>query len=123
MMLTNEVAIVLKSTWLGNEHLFYFLKLIAYPWSYFPELQPTMELIERSRTPTVGLWTRYVLTALFCYGILLRMIILPVVSAFLWRGVGKEDKQNSIASLARRIIFWLLGMGILVSPQIIILWG
>lgn len=88
LLLGSDISFVWRSTLLEPEDLLPTLRLISLPWSFWPEAQATLALIEQTRdyrldpqgmaSPVVGLWWKYVLAAQLVYNLLPRTIMLFV---------------------------------------------
>ena len=88
LLLGSDISFVWRSTLLEPEDLLPTLRLISLPWSFWPEAQTSLELIEKTRdyrldpqgmgVPVVGLWWKYLLAAQLVYNLLPRTLMLFV---------------------------------------------
>ena len=88
LLLGSDISFVWRSTILEPEDLLPTLQIIGLPWSFWPEAQPSLALIEQTRdfrldsentgALQVGLWWKYILAAQLVYNLLPRSIMLLV---------------------------------------------
>ena len=88
LLLGSDITFVWRSTLLEPEDLLPVLTAIGLPWSFWPEAQASMSLIEQTRdfrldaegaSPSaVGLWWKYILATQLTYSLLPRGVMLLV---------------------------------------------
>lgn len=92
LLLGTDITFVWRSTLLEPADLLPTLQVLALPWRFWPEAQPSLALVEISRDfriglqggaqeighPAVGLWWQYILAAQICYNLLPRSVMLVV---------------------------------------------
>lgn len=88
LLLTTDITFVWRSTLLEAEQLYPSLRVLALPWAFWPEAQPSLALLEQSRdfrleaidqpAQEVGQWWRYVFAAQLAYALLPRSVMLAV---------------------------------------------
>src|SRR5690554_4070306 len=86
LLLGSDLSFVWRSTLLSADDLFPTLRALALPWAFWPEAQPSLELLRQSQdfrlsTPdfeagSLGRWWRYVLAAQCTYNLLPRAAML-----------------------------------------------
>ena len=92
-----HVPIVWSSTLLEARHFLPPLQLLAWPWSFWDDAQPNMELLRCTATflPSCSEWHwwRYVFAALLCYNLIPRcLLFLGAWGLFRWQF--KKDEQS-----------------------------
>lgn len=88
LLLGTDITFVWRSTLLAPDDLLPTLQLIALPWSFWPEAQASLALIEQTQDfrlesqgitqPAVGLWWQYILAAQLVYNLVPRTLMLLV---------------------------------------------
>lgn len=115
LLLGTDLTFVWRSTLLVPADLFPTLQVLAWPWSFWPEAQPSLALLETTRDyridelrldafridsqvaieSTVGLWWQYILAAQISYSLLPRSVMLVVARTLYVRG-----RRQTAAGLA-----------------------
>jgi hypothetical protein len=88
LLLGTDITFVWRSTLLTPDDLLPTLQVIALPWSFWPEAQASLALIEQTQDfrlesqgmaqPAVGLWWQYILAAQLFYNLVPRSLMLLV---------------------------------------------
>ena len=86
LLVGSDVSFVWRSTLLEAGDLLPALRLLALPWLFWPEAQPSLELLQRTQdfrlaepdfdAATLGSWWKYVLAAQCTYNLLPRSLML-----------------------------------------------
>jgi len=95
LLLATDISFIWRSTLLEAEQLLPALDLVALPWVFWGDAQPSLALLEQTRDfrllpadqsqNVVGLWWRYVLAAQVCYSLLPRTLLLALARYSLHR--------------------------------------
>ena len=92
LLLGSDITFVWRSTLLQAEDLLPALSVIALPWSFWPEAQASLGLLEQTQDfrlasqdasqaasqPGVGLWWQYILAAQLTYNLIPRTVMLLI---------------------------------------------
>lgn len=88
LLLVSDLSFVWRSTLLDAQQLFPLLDIIATPWPFWPEAQPSLTLLEASQEyralgqlnepQLLGAWWRYALAAQMTYNLGPRTIMLAI---------------------------------------------
>lgn len=106
LLLGSDISFVWRSTILEPQDLLPSLQFIGLPWSFWPDAQPSLALIEQTRdfrldsestgTLQVGLWWKYILAAQVTYNLLPRSIMLLIArQTYLRRLQSGGSKQQA----------------------------
>lgn len=113
LLLGTDISFVWRSTLLEPADLFPTLQVLALPWGFWPEAQPSLALIESTRDfriddflidgqvaseSTVGLWWQYILAAQISYSLLPRSVMLVVARSLYMRS--RRQAASGIATAA-----------------------
>ncbi|MDP6415031.1 MAG: DUF2868 domain-containing protein [Gammaproteobacteria bacterium] len=88
LLIGSDISFVWRSTLLQAPDLLPVLNVLALPWSFWSDAQPSLDLLVQTRdfrlsaqasdAPALGLWWKYILAAQFTYNILPRSIMLLI---------------------------------------------
>jgi hypothetical protein len=88
LLIGSDISFVWRSTLLDASDLFPVLNLLAAPWFFWTEAQPSLELLQQtqdfrlsaqsSEAPVLGQWWKYIFAAQCTYNLLPRTIMLLV---------------------------------------------
>lgn len=86
LLLGSDITFVWRSTLLEADDLLPALRTIGIPWSFWPEAQASLTLLEQTQDfriesqgvsqPAVGLWWKYILAAQLTYNLIPRSLML-----------------------------------------------
>lgn len=112
LLLATDISFIWRSTLLEAEQLLPALNLIAMPWSFWSEAQPSLSLLEQTRdfrllagdqsANVVGLWWRYVLAAQVCYSLLPRTLLLALARYSLHRSARLDTQSEPVNENSRK---------------------
>lgn len=105
LLLASDVNFVWRSTLLSGEEILPLLELVALPWFFWEQAQPTINLIEYTQDSRMqisslngdfGAWWRFVLAVQIFYGVILRGVLLLLTSMwFKWKLANDVESQLS----------------------------
>tara|TARA_Y100000031_G_scaffold112517_1_gene124257 strand:- start:190 stop:1119 length:930 start_codon:yes stop_codon:yes gene_type:complete len=88
LLIGSDISFVWRSTLLQAPDLLPALNVLALPWSFWSDAQPSLDLLlqtqdfrlsaQASDVPVLGLWWKYILAAQFTYNILPRSVMLII---------------------------------------------
>ena len=109
MLLGTDVNFVWRSTLLDAQSLFPALKIIALPWLFWEDAQPTLALLELSQNSRIAEggngyssnWWRFAVAAQISYNLIPRLIMLLVAA---WR-YRQDTVANSVGNLVNTMAY------------------
>lgn len=114
LLLGSDITFVWRSTLLQAEDLLPALSVISLPWSFWPEAQASLALLEQTQDfrldpqaatqSGVGLWWQYILAAQLTYNLIPRSVMLLIARQKYRRQLRalETTHSNSAPSTARR---------------------
>lgn len=106
MLLGTDVSFVWRSTLLEADQLLPVLHALALPWRFWPDAQPSTELLQLTRDSRMlqsqstfavyGQWWRFLLMAQLCYALLPRAMLLTVGHALLRLRLERRRPRSSL---------------------------
>lgn len=109
LLLGSDISFVWRSTLLEPQDLLPALQVLALPWGFWPEAQPSIELIELTRDyrvgsaneaqSVVGLWWKYILAAQVSYNLLPRSLMLLVARGLYGRRLREDAARHASDAL------------------------
>lgn len=113
LLLATDISFVWRSTLLDAAAMLPLLDILATPWRFWPEAQPTLEMLKLTQdfrlapTPSdaayVGQWWRYLLTAQLCYNLLPRSVLIIAARLRLRRQSVSAPSQRTARDSATSI--------------------
>lgn len=104
LLLTTDINFVWRSTLLNAESLQPLLKLIALPWWFWEDAQPTLELLRLTQdsrlndnyaaTANFGQWWAFVLATQVVYAFLLRGVLLALAKLWIRQRTMNNQREN-----------------------------
>ncbi len=114
LLLGTDLSFVWRSTLLDAEALLPGLRVIALPWAFWTDAQPSLELLQQTRDfrldatgdsqSQVGLWWQYILAAQLCYNLLPRSIMLLLARRLYRQRQRGQGGVSSQLTSARQIV-------------------
>ncbi|NQV71041.1 MAG: DUF2868 domain-containing protein [Pseudohongiella sp.] len=104
LLLGSDISFVWRSTLLEAADILPLLHVLAVPWGFWPEAQPSLDLLQQTQdfrlssqsgaAPVLGQWWKYIFAAQCTYNLLPRTLML-LVSRNRYRRVSRADANLS----------------------------